>query len=144
MPGMHDDADQVLLNGPLVLFDGLCNLCSFSVQFLASRDRENRLWYASVQSAAGQRVLAAHNLPLTQFDSFYFIDAGQLYCKSDAVIRLLPYLGALWFLLGIVNILPRPCRDWFYNRIARNRYALFGRRDSCMLPRAELANRFLG
>jgi predicted DCC family thiol-disulfide oxidoreductase YuxK len=143
MPGMHEDADQVLLNGPLVLFDGLCNLCSFLVQFLAKRDRQNCLWYASVQSAAGQRVLAANHLPLDQFDSFYFLDAGRLYSKSDAIVRLLPYLGGLWFLLGLFRIMPRACRDWLYDRVARNRYTLFGRRTSCMLPRTEFAARFL-
>ena len=92
---MHEETDQVLLTGPLVLFDGLCNLCSFSVQFLAKRDRRNCLWYASRCSPPPGNVCCGHHLPLDRFDSFYFLDGGRLYGKSDAVIRLLPHLGGL-------------------------------------------------
>lgn len=133
----------VIETGPLVLFDGVCNLCSWSVRFLASRDRAGQLWFASVQSETGQRLLAAHDLPTDRFDSFLFLEAGRLHEKSAAFFRLVGYMKFPWPLLTIGRLVPRVVADWLYDRVARNRYRLFGRRETCMIPRPELARRFL-
>jgi predicted DCC family thiol-disulfide oxidoreductase YuxK len=128
---------------PLVLFDGVCNLCSGWVQFVLAREREPALHFAAMQSSAGQRVLRALGLPLDAYESFLFIEDGAVHTKSRGFFRMLRHLRRPWPWLGFARILPRPLADWGYDRIARNRYRLFGRRDRCMVPRADLADRFL-
>jgi predicted DCC family thiol-disulfide oxidoreductase YuxK len=128
---------------PVVLFDGVCNLCSFWVRFAIARDPAARLRFAPVQSDRGQDFLRRRNLPTDLFESFYLIEDGRVYEKSTAFLRMVRYLCRPWPLLRAVWILPRPLRDWLYDRIARNRYRLFGRRDRCLMPSPEIANRFL-
>ena len=113
------------------------------MQFLAPRDRHSVLWFAAVQSAAGQAVLKGHGLPADDYESFVLVEQGQAYFKSDAFFRTLRYMTWPWPLLRIGCLLPRPLADWLYDRVARNRYAVFGRKDACMLPRPDLAARFL-
>jgi predicted DCC family thiol-disulfide oxidoreductase YuxK len=128
---------------PLILFDGVCNPCSWSVQFLAPRDRSGVLWFAAVQSAAGQAVLKDRDLPADDYESFVLVEDGQAYFKSDAFFRTLRYMTWPWPLFGVGRVLPRAAADWLYDRVARNRYAVFGRKAACMLPRPDLAARFL-
>jgi predicted DCC family thiol-disulfide oxidoreductase YuxK len=128
---------------PLILFDGVCNLCSWSVQFLAPRDRCSRLWFAAVQSATGQAILRQHGIPTEDWDSFVLVDAEGVWFKSAAFFRTVPYMTQPWPLLRIFRVVPRGLADWLYDRIARNRYAVFGRKPSCMIPRPERAARFL-
>ena len=132
-----------VVSTPLILFDGVCNLCSWSVQFLAPRDRYSRLWFAAVQSATGQAVLRQHGIPTDDWDSFVLVDAEGAWFKSAAFFRTIPYMTWPWPLLRIFRFMPRRLADWLYDRIARNRYAVFGRKPSCMIPRPELAARFL-
>ncbi len=101
------------------------------------------LWFAAVQSAVGQAVLKGHGLPADDYESFVLVEQGQAYFKSDAFFRTLRYMTWPWPLLRIGRFLPRALADWLYDRVARNRYALFGRKNACMLPRPELAARFL-
>ncbi|HVJ54495.1 MAG TPA: thiol-disulfide oxidoreductase DCC family protein [Aliidongia sp.] len=135
--------DDVLTQGPLVLFDGVCNLCSASARFLVTHDRTGRLRFAAMQSEAGRTVLRRHGLPLDDWDSFIFLDRGRLHLKSDAAFELARFLRSPWPLLRIGRVLPRPLADWLYDRVARNRYALFGRKEQCMVPSAEIRSRFL-
>jgi predicted DCC family thiol-disulfide oxidoreductase YuxK len=128
---------------PLILFDGVCNLCSWSVQFLAPRDRQRRLWFAGVQSNTGQAVLYGSGLPTGDWDSFVLVEDGRVYLKSRAFFRTVRYMTYPWPLLRIARIVPRRLADWLYDRVARNRYAVFGRKQICMIPRADLAARFL-
>jgi predicted DCC family thiol-disulfide oxidoreductase YuxK len=128
---------------PLILFDGVCNLCSWSVQFLAPRDRDGMLRFAAVQSAVGQSVLKQHGLPTDDYESFVLVEDGRAYFKSAAFFRTLRYMRWPWRLLGIGRVLPRRLADWLYDRVARNRYTVFGRKAVCMLPRPDLAARFL-
>jgi predicted DCC family thiol-disulfide oxidoreductase YuxK len=136
--------DEALTIGPLVLFDGVCNLCSFSVQFLVPRDRDGRLRFAAIQSEPGQAVLRRHGLPPRDWDSFVLLDGGRVYLKSAAIFRIVRFLRWPWPLLGIFAWMPRILADWLYDRVARNRYALFGRKQHCMMPSAELRAKFLG
>jgi predicted DCC family thiol-disulfide oxidoreductase YuxK len=129
---------------PVVLFDGVCNLCSFWVRFAIAHDPEARLRFAAVQSELGQEFLRCRSLPTDVFESFYLIENGQVFEKSTAFLRMVRHLRRPWPLLRAARILPRPLRDWIYDRIARNRYRLFGRRDSCLVPSPEVANRFVG
>jgi predicted DCC family thiol-disulfide oxidoreductase YuxK len=137
-------APEILATGPLVLFDGVCNLCSFSVRFLAPRDRTGRLRFAAIQSEPGQEVLRHHGLPPQDWESFVFLDEGRVYLKSAAIFRIARFLRWPWPLVQLFAWVPRALTDWLYDRIARNRYALFGRKEHCLVPTAALRAKFLG
>jgi predicted DCC family thiol-disulfide oxidoreductase YuxK len=128
---------------PLILFDGVCNLCSWWVQFLAPRDKSGRFWFASVQSPSGQAVLRQLGLPTDDWESFVLLDDTGAYYKSEAFFRLVRHMAAPWPMLRFGRYVPRPLADWLYDRVARNRYAVFGRKSVCLVPRPELADRFL-
>jgi len=128
---------------PVMLFDGVCNLCSGSVQFAIARDPAANLRFAAIQSPHGQDFLRRRGLPTDRFETFYLIDDGRVYEKSAGVLRLVGYLRWPWPLLTAMRIVPRRLRDWLYDRIARNRYRLFGCRQTCLVPTAEIIGRFL-
>ncbi|MFI8382739.1 thiol-disulfide oxidoreductase DCC family protein [Pseudomonas sp. NPDC079086] len=127
----------------VVLFDGVCKLCNGWAKFLIRHDVEQRFLLASVQSAEGQALLVWGGLPTDHFDSMALIENGQMLLRSDAVLRILAQLPSPWRYLAWLRLIPRPVRDWFYDRIALNRYRLFGRYESCLLPSADHARRFL-
>ncbi len=127
----------------LVLFDGVCNLCNASVQFVIRHDGEGRFRFAALQSGAGQKVLQLHGLSGETFDSFVYLRGGMLYQRSTAALYLLRDLGGWWALLYAFIIVPRPLRDAIYDLVAKYRYKWFGRNESCMVPTAELKGRFL-
>ncbi|HUE92394.1 thiol-disulfide oxidoreductase DCC family protein [Pseudomonas sp.] len=127
----------------VVLFDGVCKLCNGWAKFLIRHDVEQRFRLASVQSAEGQVLLAWGGLPTDHFDSMALIENGQMLLRSDAVLRIVAQLPKPWRLLAWLRLIPRPIRDWCYDRIALNRYRLFGRYDSCLIPNADHARRFL-
>ena len=147
MPAAETDRDEPLSaiakGRPVMLFDGVCNLCSGSVQFAIARDPAANLRFAAIQSPHGQDFLRRRGLPADRFETFYLIDDGRVYEKSAGVLRMVGYLRWPWPLLKAMRIVPRPLRDWLYDRIARNRYHLFGRRQTCLVPTAEIAGRFL-
>jgi len=128
---------------PLILFDGVCNLCAWSVQFLAPRDRHKVLWFAPMQSSIGQAILAEHAIPATDWESFVLVEDGRAYLRSEAFFRTLRFMRFPWPLLRVGLILPTRFADWLYDRVARNRYAVFGKKAACMIPSRELAARFL-
>jgi predicted DCC family thiol-disulfide oxidoreductase YuxK len=129
---------------PLVLFDGVCNLCSGSVQFILQRDREARFRFASLQSELGRKIQAEHGLDPGAPSSVLFLEEGRLYRESDAVLRIARRLPGAWKLLAAFKLVPRPLREGLYRWIARNRYRWFGKADTCWLPTPELRGRFLG
>ena len=131
----------------IILFDGVCNLCNASVQFIIERDPTAIFRFAALQSDAGQALLAKSGLtPPTDeaaLDSVLLLSGGQLYSHSSAVLRIARGLGGVWALAGVGGLLPRTWRDALYRFVARNRYRWFGRQESCMLPTPELWARFL-
>lgn len=126
----------------VILFDGECNFCDSSVQFIIKRDKKALYKFAAIQSAVGQEILREHNVP-SNIDSFILVDRNQCHYKSSAALRICKDLTIGWKLLYCLLIVPRPIRDCFYNVIANNRYKWFGKRDSCMLPSPEIRKRFL-
>lgn len=128
---------------PIMLFDGVCNLCSGWVHFAVARDPVAKLRFAAIQSAHGQGFLRRRGLPTDRFETFYLIDDGRVFEKSTGFLRMVGFLRWPWPLLKAAWIVPRPLRDWLYDRIARNRYRLFGRRQTCLAPTPEIASRFL-
>jgi len=144
MQSLHDE-ELVARFGdrPVVLFDGVCNLCSGWVAFAIARDPAACLRFAAMQSEFGQEFLRRRGLAVDRFESFYLIDGGRLYQKSDAFLRMARYLRRPWPLFRAARVVPPPLRDWLYDRIARNRYRLFGRREACLVPAADVADRFI-
>lgn len=136
-------ATAVTEAGPIVVFDGVCRLCSYWVQFLLRHDGSGRIRFAPMQGQAGRGLLRQYGLDPDDPLSFLWIDQGHGYRNSEAVLRLLASLGGGWRLLRVLLLLPRPLRDALYRLVARNRYRWFGRRDACLLPDAAVARRFL-
>nr|WP_313404186.1 thiol-disulfide oxidoreductase DCC family protein [Pseudomonas sp.] len=127
----------------VVLFDGVCKLCNGWAKFLIRHDPARQFRLASVQSAQGQALLAWYGLPTDRFDTMALIDEAGLHVRSTALLRILSRLPQSWRALRLLRLVPRPLRDWCYDRIALNRYRLFGRHAVCLLPTADHAERFL-
>jgi predicted DCC family thiol-disulfide oxidoreductase YuxK len=127
----------------ILLFDGVCNLCNSTVNFLIKRDKKQLFTFASLQSNAGQALLAKFSLPQQEFHSFVYVKGDQFYQRSGAVLRVLKDMGGIWKLAAVLLLLPTPLRDFIYNIIAKNRYRWFGKKNECMLPTPELKKRFL-
>lgn len=126
-----------------VLFDGVCNLCNGTVQFVIKRDRAAIFRFASLQSMYAHTLLREVNLPTDQLYSVIVIEKGIAYQKSDAALRIAKHLPGFWRWLYIFRFIPKFIRDGMYNLIARNRYRLFGKQDQCMIPTPELKARFV-
>ena len=126
----------------VILFDGVCNLCNSSVNFVIDRDPGKKFRYASLQSDFGQQVKKDFNQP-ADLDSVLLLKDNQLLDKSDAALAIAGELTGLWPLLTVFRIVPKPLRDAVYNWIARNRYRWFGRQDACRIPSPELKSLFL-
>ena len=131
----------------VVLFDGVCNLCNNSVQFLIKHDRKGVLKYASLQSDIARELLTKHNATSKEdevyLDSIVFIDEDKIYVESDAALRISRYLKQPWRSLQYFRFIPRFIRDFVYRIIAKNRYRWFGKQDQCMIPDPSWQDRFL-
>jgi predicted DCC family thiol-disulfide oxidoreductase YuxK len=130
-------------NGPILLFDGACNFCNGTVNFVIDHDSEQRFRFASLQSEAGQALLRAHGLGELPLSTMVLIDRGQAHLDSDGVLRTARLLGGPFALLAPFLLVPRALRDPLYRAFARNRYRLFGRTEQCRVPTPELRARFL-
>jgi len=134
---------------PIILYDGVCGLCNRLVQFLLRHDKHGRLRFASLQSEFAGKILQRHGLSSTDLDTFHFVENydhadERVFDRSDAVLRTGRELGGLWAVLaGVASILPRALLDPLYRLIARNRYRMFGKFETCMLPDPSQRNRFL-
>lgn len=126
----------------IILFDGECNFCDRSVQFIIKRDPEGYYKFASLQSGTGQKILKECSVP-DNIDSFILIDNNRYYSKSSAALRICKNLKGLWKLFYFLLIVPRPIRDFFYDIIAKNRHKWFGKKESCLLPSPDIRERFL-
>lgn len=127
---------------PVILFDGVCNFCDASVQFILNRDPKGTFHFASLQSEAGQELVKKHNVP-ADVDSMILIEDGKVYYKSTAALRISRHLEGVWKWLYALIIVPSPIRNIAYDIIAKNRYKWFGQKDSCMLPPPNIRKRFL-
>lgn len=127
----------------ILLIDGECMLCQHITRFVIRHDRHGKFRFASLQSAAGRSLLRLYNLPADYSDTFVMLQGGKLYTRSGAALRVCRELGGAWSVLYAFIIVPRIVRDAFYNWVAKNRYRLFGKADQCLMPTAELSNRFI-
>ena len=127
----------------VVIFDGTCNFCAGSVNFILRHEAKPDLFFAPLQSPAGARLLRQFNFDPEDARTFVFVSSGAAYVKSAAAIRVCGHFRGAWRLLCIVQIIPRPVRDWAYDIFAGNRYRWFGRLEARMVPTPELAARFI-
>ncbi len=127
----------------IILFDGVCNLCNGSVQFVIKHDNKSLFKFASLQSERGQQLLQQYALPGKDFSSFVYIENNIAYTRSTAALKVARHLsGGIQLLYGFI-IVPRFIRDAVYDIISKNRYKWFGKKDNCMIPTPELKQRFL-
>ena len=127
----------------ILLFDGVCNLCNGTVQFLIWADRRKKLRFASLQSEPGQQLLHHFRYSGPALQSVVFCKGDKLFTHSRAILEVFRLMGFPWSILFIFIIVPRPMRDFIYKWIAQNRYRWFGKKETCWLPTPELRQRFL-
>lgn len=134
---------------PIVLYDGVCGLCNRAVQFILRHDRNAVFRFASLQSPLAARLLNRHGADASDLDTLYVVldpegDAESVLSRSDAVLRIMRQIGGFWALAArLFGWIPRPLRDWGYRMVARTRYRIFGRYDTCPIPSEETRGRFL-
>lgn len=139
---MADSAPDI--SEPIVLFDGVCNLCQATVQFIIKRDPDKRFRFASLQSAVAQQLLAARNHPDQSLSSVLLLDDGRVYRKSAAALAIARQLNGPWpYLYYLGAWVPRCIADRVYDFIGTRRYRWFGRQAACWVPDDDLASRFL-
>lgn len=134
---------EPVAGGPILLFDGLCNLCNAAVDLIISQDRARVFRFASLQSQGGQRLVGACGLAPASLTTMVLIEGGQCYTRSTAALRVARHLRGLWPMLYVLILIPRPLRDLLYRWIARYRYIWFGKRETCRLPTSEERPRFI-
>ncbi|HKJ25778.1 MAG TPA: thiol-disulfide oxidoreductase DCC family protein [Myxococcota bacterium] len=127
----------------ILLFDGVCNFCNGAVRFLVPRDRAGRLRFASLQSETGAALQRRFGLDPDDLGTVVLVEGDRCHVKSDALLRVVRHLSGAWPLFALLRIVPRPLRDWVYDRFAARRYRWFGRSDACLVPTPELRERFL-
>ena len=127
----------------VVLFDGVCKLCAAWVKFLIRFDRKHRFKLATVQSPEGQAILAWYGFPTDFYQTMLLVEGAEIYTKSAAFLRVMGRLPLPWPLACVAWPIPYFIRDWLYDRIALNRYKLFGRYQVCMVPDMDHDSRFL-
>jgi len=130
-------------NDRVILFDGVCKLCNAWSNFIIRHDREHHFKLCSVQSVEGQKILSHFNFPTDHFETMLYVEGGVCHQKSDAFFHVVRILGFPWSLSRIFIILPVRLRNWLYDRIALNRYALFGQYEYCRLPAADHEKRYV-
>jgi predicted DCC family thiol-disulfide oxidoreductase YuxK len=127
----------------ILLIDGKCLLCNGITRFVAKRDKAKAFHFASLQSRAGQQLLIEGHLPIDDLNTFVMLQDGQYFTKSEAALRMFRKLNGFWPILYMFIIVPLAWRNAIYDRIARNRFEWFGKADACLLPAAEVRERFL-
>ena len=136
------------MSNPIVLYDGVCGLCNRLIQFLLKRDRHDRLRFASLQSEFATAVLKRHGYDPADLDTVYLIlnngeTNEQVLSRSNAILKAVASLGGIWGIAPLGKVLPRSVRDLIYRAVAANRYRVFGKSDSCMMPEPRHRRKFI-
>ncbi len=128
---------------PVILFDGVCNLCNGAVNFILERDKTDTFRFGSLQSESGKRLLAEYSINRTDTDSVILIENGDAFIYSTAALRIARRLGGIWSLAYAFMIIPAFIRDPLYKLVAKYRYRIFGIRETCRVPTPEERQRFI-
>jgi predicted DCC family thiol-disulfide oxidoreductase YuxK len=130
-------------NTPILFYDGVCNLCTGVVQFVLKKDQKKTLEFASLQSENGQNILRKFNLPVRKLGTFIWYENGIAFTKSAGVHKLFQYLGGRYKWFSLLKIIPFFIQDLVYDVVAKTRYSIFGKKDSCIYSLGEYDDRFL-
>ena len=128
---------------PVLLFDGVCNLCNNVIQFVIKHDKQRLIRYASLQSKIGIEIQKRFGHDVGNLDTVVLVVNNTILTESTAILNIMLLFGMPWKLLYILIIIPKPIRDIMYRVVAKNRYRWFGKKDSCMIPTPELRSLFL-
>ena len=126
----------------VIFFDGVCNLCNASVQFVIEHDQKDQFHFTALQGAYTQEILPKFDADPKQLNTILLLEDGKLYTKSSAALKIAKKLSGLLPLLYVFYILPKFIRDWFYDLIAKNRYRWWGKEESCWVPTPALKSKF--
>ncbi len=137
--------NNVVENKKIIFFDGVCNLCNGFIDFVIRKDKKKEIYYCSLQSDLAKEILKDHDIILGEtFSTFYFYDGGKVYNKSTAILRILKKLTLVYKVFASISfIIPPFLRNAMYSLIAKNRYRLFGKKETCRLPSPEEQAQFL-
>ena len=127
----------------IILFDGVCNFCNGSVNFIIEHDRKSYFKFAPLQSETAQKLLEKHNIDKAETDSIILIENDTAYTHSTAALRITRHLDGVWSGLYGFIVVPKFARDFFYKLFAKYRYKLFGKKDACMMPTPEIREKFI-
>lgn len=127
----------------IILFDGVCNLCNNSINFIIRHDKKNIFYFSALQSEFSKSFFLQKKISLNQPESIIYIENGEYYTQSTAALRIARHLNGLYPLLYVLILIPRVIRNGIYKYIAKNRYKWFGKTESCMVPVKSLEKRFL-
>jgi len=127
----------------IVLFDGVCNLCIGSVKFIIKNDTNDNFRLAAIQSPEGKKIIKKFSIDIEKIDSIVLVKKNKIKYRSSAVLFILGNLNTFWKFLFIFYLIPSPIRDFFYRFVARNRYSIFGKQESCLIPNEKHKSKFL-
>ncbi len=127
----------------IIIFDGICNFCNSSINFIIKRDHTNQFVFAPMQGPTAQKLIAHYQAENVGFDTFLLIKNDEIYYRTNAAIEIAQDLSGAWYLLKAFKIIPGPIRDYFYRLFARNRYHIFGKAAACRVPTEDLKHKFL-
>jgi len=128
----------------LIIFDGVCVFCNGVVNFIIKRDSVGVFEFSPMQSDVAKSYIKQHHASKEILNTLMLIKNGTCYLRTDAILEIAKDLSGMWYLFNVFKIIPRPVRDFLYTLFARNRYKLFGKRNSCMVPTENVKNRFIG
>ncbi|MCS6934223.1 MAG: DCC1-like thiol-disulfide oxidoreductase family protein [Chitinophagales bacterium] len=128
----------------VVLFDGVCNLCNYTVQWIIRRDKRDKFRFASLQSSMAQQIAAKWHLHGELLQSVVLVEGDRIHIRSSAILRILMILGGVYRIAGVLYLIPAFIRDRVYDYVAKNRYKWFGKKDSCIIPSDDVIHKFIG
>ena len=127
----------------VILFDGVCNFCNGTINWILQHDKKNEFRFATLQSTYGKQVVERFKLTSDYLDTVILIENEKVYLRSQAILRIIKRIGGIYSILGIFSIVPAPILNFFYNIVAKYRYRWFGKRESCMVPDASIKQKFI-
>lgn len=131
-------------NRPIIIFDGVCNFCNGAVNFIIKRDPSAQFTFTPMQSGLAKKLMVQYQINNVGIDTFLLIKNDHAFVFSNAALEITKDLSGYWYLFNVFKFIPSPMRDVAYKLFARNRYALFGRSDLCIMPTKEIRARFVG
>lgn len=138
------EIENLPVDKKIILFDGVCNLCDASVQFIYKHDKKDIFRFVAIQSELGQKIIKHIGVDTSKIDSIILYEPGLSYSyKAEAALTIAKNLSGIYSLLGYLNFIPNSIKNIVYDYIAKNRYKLYGKKEACMIPTPELKAKFL-